>query len=295
MNFLNLSGRLVGLYMLALVSLGGPAALASEVTVHSIASKGLNGDFRYTVYLPDGYESGRLRYPVLYLLHGNGGDENEWLVKGQVQPTVDGLIRDGKVQPFIIVMPGAGTSWWVDGNRDAAETALIKELVPYIDSNYRTIAARDGRMIAGLSAGGYGTVNAILKYPEMFVSAAAMSPAVYVPVPPSHSSAMRVHPFQKDGKFDAATWERLNYTSYWEAYKAKKIIVPLYINSGDHDTFSIAYHGAALFQKFFEYQPKQVEYRVINGDHEWSVWSSTIGDAVSYMTGYASRPQGVKP
>ena len=265
------------------------------MTVRSIPSKGLNADLRYTVYLPDGYENGRLRYPVIYLLHGNGGDENEWLVKGQVQPTVDGLIRDGNIQPVIIVMPGTGTSWWVDGNRDNAETALIKELVPHVDASYRTIAAREGRMVAGLSAGGYGTVNAIFKYPEMFVSAAAMSPAVYVPTPPSHSSATRVHPFQKDGKFDQASWDRLNYPSNWEAYKAKKIIVPLYINSGDHDTFSIAYHAAALFQKLFEYQPKQVEYRVIDGDHEWAVWSSTIGDAVRYMTGYASRPQGVKP
>lgn len=268
---------------------------AGEITLRGMESKTLAANYPYTIYLPDGYKSGLLTYPVLYLLHGNGGSENSWIVQGRIQPTADTLIKEGLIPPIIIVMPGHGTTWWVDGNKEPAETVLIKELIPYIDANFRTINARDGRMIAGLSAGGYGTVNAVFKYPELFASSAAMSPAVYVPVPPSHSSANRVHPFQKDGKFDPASWERLNYPAYWEAYKAKEIVVPMYINTGDHDTFSIAYHAALLFQKLFEYQPKKVEYRVIDGNHEWRVWRDTIGDALIYMTGFVSQPQGVKP
>ncbi|WP_199227440.1 esterase family protein [Limnohabitans sp. T6-5] len=280
---------------LALCLIHLSAATAGEVTARSMKSAALNADFKYTIYLPDGYDNGRLRYPVLYLLHGNGGNENEWLVSGQVHPTVDKLIQSGSVQPFIIVMPGAGSSWWVNGNKDRAEDALIKELIPHIDATYRTISAREGRMVAGLSAGGFGTANAVMKFPEMFVSAAALSPAIYSPTPPSHSSAMRVAPFQKDGKFDQASWDRLNYTANLDTYKAKKLVVPMYINSGDHDTFSIAYHAAGLFQKLFEYQPKMVEYRVVDGDHEWSVWRDSIGDAIKYMTRFAVWPIGTKP
>lgn len=287
--------KLLGWLLLALAAAAPPLALAGEVTARSFNSKALNADYRYTLYLPDGYENGRLRYPVIFLLHGNAGDQNDWLVKGQVQATMDTLVREGRVQPAIIVMPGGGTSWWVDGNKDKAETALIKELIPHIDSNFRTITAREGRMIAGLSAGGFGTVNAVFKYPELFVSAAALSPAIYSPTPPAHSSAMQVAPFQAGGKFDQASWDRLNYTASWEAYKNKKVVVPMYINSGDHDTFSIAYHSAGLFQKLFEYQPKLVEYRVVDGDHEWAVWRDTIGDAIKYMSGFASRPQVTKP
>jgi enterochelin esterase-like enzyme len=290
-----LAQKLFSHLLLTLLAVGAQMSLAGEVTLRSFNSKALNAEYRYTVYLPDGYESNRLRYPVLFLLHGNGGNENEWLVKGLAQPTADALIKSGRIQPTIIVMPGGASSWWVDGNKDKAETALIKELIPHIDATLRTITTRDGRMIAGLSAGGFGTVNAVFKYPEMFISAAAMSPAIYTPTPPAHSSAMRVAPFQKDGKFDQASWDRLNYTASWEIYKSKKIIVPMYINSGDHDTFSIAYHSAVLFQKLFEYQPKQVEYRVIDGDHEWSVWRETIGDAMTYMSGFSSRPQVAKP
>ena len=69
----------------------------------------------------------------------------------------------------------------------------------------------------------------------------------------------------------------------------------MYINTGDHDTFSIAYHAALLFQKLFEYQPKMVEYRVIDGDHEWKVWKDIIGDALEYMTSFVSQPQIATP
>lgn len=280
---------------LLLIAVSASLAHASEVTLRSFSSRAMGADYRYTIYLPDGYDSGRLRYPVLFLLHGNGGNENNWLVDGHVQATMDALIRQAKVQPAIIVMPGGGATWWVDGNKDQAETALIKELIPHIDATFRTIVAREGRMIAGLSAGGFGTVSAVFRYPELFVAGAAMSPAIYSPTPPKHSSAMRVAPFQKDGKFDQASWDRLNYTANWESYKSRKIIVPLYLNSGDHDTFSIAYHSALLFQKLFEYQPKYVQFRVVDGDHEWSVWRETIGDAIRYMSGFASQPQEVKP
>lgn len=287
--------RFLVLFIAVLILVAAQFAGASEITLRKMESNTLATDYPYTIYLPDGYESGMHKYPTLYLLHGNGGNENSWIVKGQVRPTTDALIREGRIPPIIIVMPGHGTSWWVDGNKEPAETVLIKELIPHIDANFRTIDAREGRMVAGLSAGGYGTVNAVFKYPELFASSAAMSPAVYVPLPPSHSSANRVPPFQKDGKFDPASWERLNYPAYWEAYKAKKIVVPMYINTGDHDTFSIAYHAALLFQKLFEYQPKMVEYRVIDGNHEWRVWRDTIGDAIQYMTNFVSQPQIAKP
>ena len=287
--------RFLAICFISLFIIAAQFASAGEITLRQMESKALAADYPFTIYLPDGYETGMLSYPVLYLLHGNGGSENSWIVQGHIRPTADTLIEEGLIPPIIIVMPGHGTSWWVDGNKEPAEAVLIKELIPYIDANFRTIEARDGRMIAGLSAGGYGTVNAVFKYPELFASCAAMSPAVYVPVPPSHSSANRVPPFQIDGQFDRASWERLNYPANWESYKAKEIVVPMYINTGDHDTFSIAYHAALLFQKLFEYQPKMVEYRVIDGDHEWGVWRDTIGDALVYMTAFVSQPQIAEP
>ena len=147
-----------------------------------------------------------------------------------------------------------------------------------------------------LSAGGYGTVNFVLKYPELFAAGAALSPAVYVPVPPESSSANRSNPYvDSEGNFQPEVWEKLNYPAFIDDYLQQDIKVPLYINTGDHDQFDIAYHAAVLYQKLRAHQPKKVEYRVIDGDHEWMVWETTIGDAMKYIFQYASRPMGSAP
>jgi len=287
---------LVGSLVAALGLLIALPGQAGTITKRTFPSETLGRDYAYTIYLPDGYETSGLSYPVLYLLHGAGGDENEWPVKGQVQPTADALIAEGRMPPALIVMPGHTQAWWVDGNAENAETAFIEEVIPHIEANFRAIPDRSGRVVAGLSAGGYGTVNFVLKHPGLFAAGAALSPAVYVPVPPEHSSGRRHPPFQKDGAFDPASWERLNYPQHIDAYKAQDLKVPLYINSGDHDTFDIAYHAAVLYQAFREHQPELVEYRVIDGDHEWPVWVATLGDAMAYVFQYTSRPVGmVKP
>jgi enterochelin esterase-like enzyme len=294
--YLNRTCRsLFGALLLLWLVVHSSIVLAGTVQARSMQSAALATEFRYTVYLPDGYESGQLRYPVLYLLHGHGGNETDWLVQGGLQSTVDKLIREGTVLPFLVVMPGGANSWWINGAKDRVEDALIQELIPYVDATYRTIASRGGRMIAGLSAGGFGTVNAVLKYPEMFAAGAALSPAIYNPMPPAHSSTMQVAAFQKDGQFDPLLWSRLNYTGSMDAYQGKKVVVPMYIHSGDHDSLFIAYHAAVFFQRLFEYQPRMVELRIVDGDHEWPVWREGIGDAIRYMIRFVSPPQGNKP
>ncbi len=258
-------------------------ALSGEVLLETFKSDAIGRDYKYTVYLPDAYKTGTQRFPVLYLLHGAGGDEVEWLQKGGVRETMDALIARRVIKPMIVVMPGHTQGWWVDGNKEKAETAFIKEVMPHAEGRYRIDAQRANRLIAGLSAGGYGTVNFIFKYPQLFAAAAILSPAIYDPAPPSHSSATRNPPFQKDGKFDPDTWKSLMYTQHIDKYKAGGTVVPLYINSGDHDTFGIALQAAMLYEKLRLHQPGQVELRVVDGDHEWAVWRDTLGDALQFM------------
>lgn len=271
------------------------SAAASAITHHDFSSDVLGRDYPYTIYLPDGYESDTLQYPTLYLLHGSFGSENDWAIKGDLKQSLDRLISTGEIPPAVVVMPGA-QSWWVDGYNEAAETAFFSDLIPHIESTYHVIPEREGRVVGGLSAGGYGTVNFVLEHPEMFAAGAALSPASYVPVPPDHSSGNR-HPAYLDanGTFDPEKWASLNYTAYMDDYKAQDLIVPLYINSGDHDTFDIAYHAAVLYQALREHQPTAVEFRVVDGDHEWKVWSDTLPEALDYVFSYASRPRGSTP
>lgn len=259
-----------------------PKSNNSQIIHQSFYSEELDREYNYNIYLPTGYKTSGEEYPVLYLLHGSYGNEYDWVRNANLKKTVDKIINKGEIPPTIIIMPES-KSWWVNGYNENAETAFIEDLIPHIDGNWRTIGAKEARLVSGLSAGGYGTVNFVLKYPELFAAGAALSPAVYVPEPPSHSSA-RTHPtFQKDGKFDPKKWEELNYTQYIDEYKEKGIKVPLYINSGDHDTFDIAYHAAVLYQKLREHQADLVEFRVVDGDHNWDVWRETFPEAMEYM------------
>jgi len=115
------------------------------------------------VYLPASYASSPdKRYPVVYLLHGYGGDERGWTGYAPVKPAMDTLVRGGLVREMIIVMPNARnavegsfyTNSVVTGNWD---DFISKELVEYIDRKYRTIARPESRGLAGHSMGGYGT------------------------------------------------------------------------------------------------------------------------------------------
>lgn len=284
--------RLCLVPLLALLALlAGLPARAGEVFLETFKSQALGRDYKYTIYLPDGYDKDQRRYPVLYLLHGAGGNENEWLQKGGLRETMEALQARRLIHPMIVVMPGHTQGWWVDGARDKAETALMKEVLPHAEAKYRIDAQRSNRLVAGLSAGGYGSLNLVMKYPTLFAATAILSPAIYDPVPPSHSSGVRHPPFQKDGKFDAELWKSLNYTAHIDGYKKSGTIVPIYINSGDHDTFSIALHATTLYERLRLHQPRDIELRIIDGDHEWAVWRDTLGDALLFMNARIAGPR----
>ncbi len=267
------------------------SAHAGEIFTEIFRSETLGRDYKYTVYLPDSYRKDDKRYPVLYLLHGSGGDENDWLSKGGARETMDALIARRLIQPMIVVMPGHATAWWVDGAKEKGETVLIKEVMPRAESKYRVDTVRGSRLVAGLSAGGYGSLNLIFKYPRMFAAAAILSPAIYDPAPPNHSSGMHNPQFQKDDKFDPELWKSLNYVSHIEAYKQSGIIVPLYISSGDHDSLGITLQAAKLYEKLRLHQPDAIELRVVNGDHEWMLWRDTLPDALQFMSARITGPR----
>ena len=139
---------------------------------------------RLTVYTPYGYEANpKAKYPVLYLLHGAGGDEEAWSSMGRTAQILDNLIEKGLAKPMIVVMPNG------NGNQQAAQTyglptaqmdwrdpstrnnyvkSLVEEIVPFIEKNYRVVAKKSHRAIAGLSMGGGHTITASGMYPNVF-------------------------------------------------------------------------------------------------------------------------------
>lgn len=122
------------------------------------------------VYTPPGYDRGSARYPVVYNLHGAGGGspQRQW---ERARRTLKDAIETGKTPPMIYVfVSGLGDTFFLDyaDGSVKAETMIVKELIPLIDRNYRTIASRDGRWIDGFSMGGGGCLRLAIKYPELF-------------------------------------------------------------------------------------------------------------------------------
>ena len=138
------------------------------------------------VYTPPQYENGKKKYPVLYLQHGWGENEYAWWNQGRTNLIMDNLIAEGKIEPFIVVMTYGMTNDVRIGelgrfNYNHFQTVLCDELVPYVDSHFRTIAKKDSRAMAGLSMGGMETHTITLARPEMFSYYGLMSGGIYLP------------------------------------------------------------------------------------------------------------------
>ena len=120
------------------------------------------------LYLPPGY-SARARYPVVYLLHGMPGDPAEYVSPLDLAGVADRLIVAGKVKPFIAVMPAAGPTVHYNGEWAGPwERYLVDDVVPWVDAHLATIPSASGRVIAGLSAGGFGAADIGLRAPLVF-------------------------------------------------------------------------------------------------------------------------------
>lgn len=281
MNFMHKFCYAIGICLLLL----GQSAMAGELVEDSFTSRALGREYKMRVYLPDGYkDQGSAPLPVIYLLHGNGGDETWWTDQdqGAAVATLDALIARGQMRPAIAVMPGNGKNWYVDGPVEKAESAIMEELLPYIEARYRVSKERSARIVGGLSMGGYGALNLALKHADKFCAAMIMSPASYDPLPPAASAARSFAGFMRNGQFDAGLWKSMNYPAHLAAYQKQKQKVSFWIVSGDHDYLGIALLSAQLYARLLPIQAKQVELRIVDGDHEAMVWRDALPDALRY-------------
>ncbi len=150
-----------------------------EVLRGTFYSPTLGRSMRYRVYLPPCYDEANRLFPVLYIFHGMGYTDSQWDVLG-LDEAVDAGVRSGRLSPFIIVMPNAGSiANTTDGGPGSFETVVVEELMPFIADNFCTWETRRARAIGGLSRGGFWALEIALRHPTLFARVGAHSPGLF--------------------------------------------------------------------------------------------------------------------
>lgn len=244
---------------------------------------------KYAVYLPPDYETSERSYPVLYLLHGAGGDQMEWIQRGEVKWITDKAIVDGVAKPLIIVMPDAGgknkgyandiTGKW------QYEDFFFHELIPHIEKTYRVRPGKMNRSIAGLSMGGNGTFTYALHYPEMFKAACPLSAG---PGPLTLESAKEYMEKNNPEVSDSQIEEWYYRQSVLELINAmpenRKNSVRWYIDCGDDDHIPNVYEGNCLIHIAMRKKEILHEFRIGDGGHTWNYWRSALPKVLEFVS-----------
>jgi enterochelin esterase-like enzyme len=230
-------------------------------------SKSLQAVRRAHIYTPPGYMSGVKRYPVLYLVNGAGDSDDSWTSVGHAHLILDNLIAAGKAVPMIIVMPAghtpprpvAAAAGALLNNRDFGND-LIKDLIPYVDANYRTLNRVDSRAMAGLSMGGAHTLNFGLPHPELFRYVGIFSMGLGLSMP-GMSNANAI-----------AEYEAANDAGLKQAARQMKLV---YYAIGRED---FLYSTVAPTRQMFQKYGIEPIYHESGGGHTWMNWRDYLAD-----------------
>jgi putative tributyrin esterase len=266
------------------------AAANGRVETVRFQSKLVNTTLPYNVILPTDYETSKTtRYPVLYLLHGLTGHYSDWITRSNVADYA-GAYR------IIVVMPEANDGWYTDSAvmpTNQYESYILRELIPHVQQRYRTIEARYGRSIAGLSMGGYGAIKFGLKSPFTFVFAASMSGAFLVPrlaekdTPESWIESLKL--------FGPVGSETRHANDLFEIVQkitpARVSSLPyFYFDCGTEDLPLLFRSNRELAALMFEKKIPH-EFRELPGDHSWAYWDRQVEDVLKIASEKMRMPK----
>jgi putative tributyrin esterase len=237
-----------------------------------LASRLMGREMPYRVILPASYaKNTKLRYPVIYLLHGLSGHFDNWTDKTK-------LALYAAAYDFVIVTPEGNDGWYTDSAtvpNDKYESYIVDELVPAIDKEFRTEADRDHRVIAGLSMGGYGSVKFGLKYPNMFSIMGSFSGAFDAPMRTVKSGNNWPSIPSVFGPEDSKKRLENNIFDLLRGFdKSKLQSLPfIYFACGTEDSFITINRefDTLLLEKKVPH-----EYRELPGKHAWDFWDQQV-------------------
>lgn len=240
-----------------------------------------NRDMKFDVILPQDYSASARRFPVLYLLHGYGGNYKDWC-------SLTHIVDYAERYQEIIIMPDAANSWYVNNYANSQlkwEDYITADLIPYVDSHYRTLAVRQHRAIAGLSMGGYGALFLALKHPQMFAAAASLSGVVAsanmdrwdMPLVQAQKNNPAYAALIRSMRLDFGPTDnpaRAGEDLFLLICKLTPADCPqLYLSIGWGDTLL---HENREFVRLLSRLKMPYRYSEVPGKHEWPVWNEQV-------------------
>ena len=244
-----------------------------SVTRRWYNSPSLGINRRITIYTPAGYEKSTVKYPVLYLLHGMGGDEEAWINLGRTSQILDNLIAQGKAKPMLVVMPNGNVvqeaapgesslgfykpTMQLPNTMDGRYEETFKDIIAFVESNYNVITSKSGRAIAGLSMGGFHSLHISRYYPDTFDYIGLFSAAI---IP--------------DAKVTSKVYDNLDATLKQQLTNGYKLY---WIGIGKTD-FLFKYNEE--FRKKLDSLKMPFEYRESEGGHTWTNWRVYLSEFV---------------
>jgi enterochelin esterase-like enzyme len=245
-----------------------PHGAVASVTYYSTAL----GKFRRMhVYTPPGYESGKGKYPVFYLLHGSSDSDSSWSSVGRAGFILDNLIADGRAKPMIVVMPAGHTA----AVRRPAEMEEVvrdfgEQILPYVEKNYRVMADKQHRAIAGLSMGGHQTLDIFAKHPDLFAYVGVFSSGLIgFYGPPRPNVAPRTGP----------SWEE-SHKEFLADPAAKKGLKLFWFATGKEDSLLLATLGTVEMYQQHGFSPVSKQ---SDGGHTWLNWRDYLTEFVPQL------------
>ncbi|WP_239618009.1 alpha/beta hydrolase [Cohnella mopanensis] len=248
---------------------------APNVQKVTFYSDSLSKDMRFNIYLPPDYAATK-KYPVLYLYHGYGGDEDSWIPALGIDKAADELIREGKITPLIIVSPEIDNSYGFNSNYGNYSDYIVKDLIQYVDGNFSTLATKNGRYIGGLSMGGWVALHNAFSHPELFGKVGGHSPAVWMDYWADTSGLKDwIYPTEEIRK---------QSDPYLLADTADLSSMSIYLDSGDQDHYKF-YQGAAALDTKLRSRNVSSEFHLNPGGHDDTYWSKHVRDYLLFYAG----------
>jgi enterochelin esterase-like enzyme len=256
-----------------------------------IESEILHKTVDYSVYLPYSYNSDTLKYPVIYLLHGFGGDETSWLVRCNLANLADSLIYEGVLPETIIIMPDGDNSYYINDykSKNNYEDFFITEFIPGIESKYRIIQTKNDRTICGLSMGGFGAIILPVKHPDLFGYSISLSAAVRTP-DEFASLAQVKYETNFSPIFGDSLKGKNRITEHWknnspyfliDSVSAKDLCtINWFIDCGMNDQL---YSSNKAFHEILLTNNIPHEYHMRVGSHNWNYWRSGFIEGMIYL------------